>query len=119
MGWADKYRQLQVYTNADTPRDAKQGRAFGAEGIGLCRTEHMFFEESRIKAMREMIVADNTEDRKKALAKIMPYQQGDFEGLYEAMEEAISALEDFISAIEDDPYYDAFDTLKEELGIEE
>ena len=86
MGWADKYRQLQVYTNADTPRDAKQGRVFGAEGIGLCRTEHMFFEESRIKAMREMIVADNTEDRKKALAKIMPYQQGDFEGLYEAME---------------------------------
>ena len=86
MGWADKYRQLMVYTNADTPRDAKQGRAFGAQGIGLCRTEHMFFEESRIKAMREMIVADNTEDRKKALAKIMPYQQGDFEGLYEAME---------------------------------
>ena len=86
MGWADKYRQLMVYTNADTPRDAKQGRAFGAQGIGLCRTEHMFFEETRIKAMREMIVADNTEDRKKALAKIMPYQQGDFEGLYEAME---------------------------------
>ena len=86
MGWADKYRQLQVYTNADTPRDAKQARAFGAEGIGLCRTEHMFFEESRIKAMREMIVAETTEERKKALAKIMPYQQGDFEGLYEAME---------------------------------
>ena len=86
MGWADKYRQLMVYTNADTPRDAKQGRAFGAQGIGLCRTEHMFFEETRIKAMREMIVADNIEDRKKALAKIMPYQQGDFEGLYEAME---------------------------------
>ena len=86
MGWADKYRQLQVYTNADTPRDAKQARAFGAEGIGLTRTEHMFFEESRIKAMREMIVADNTVDREKALAKIMPYQQSDFEGLYEAME---------------------------------
>ena len=86
MGWADKYRQLQVYTNADTPRDAKQARAFGAEGIGLTRTEHMFFEESRIKAMREMIVADNTADREKALAKIMPYQQSDFEGLYEAME---------------------------------
>ena len=86
MAWADKYRKLEVYTNADTPRDAKQGRSFGAQGIGLCRTEHMFFEESRIKAMREMIVADNTEDRKKALAKIMPYQQGDFEGLYEAME---------------------------------
>ena len=86
MGWADKYRKLQVWTNADTPRDAKQGRSFGAQGIGLCRTEHMFFEETRIKAMREMIVADNTEDRKKALAKIMPYQQGDFEALYEAME---------------------------------
>ncbi|CAB1243881.1 MAG: pyruvate, phosphate dikinase [Oscillospiraceae bacterium] len=86
MGWADKYRQLEVYTNADTPRDAKQGRKFGAEGIGLCRTEHMFFEETRIKAMREMIVAETTEEREKALAKIMPFQQGDFEGLYEAME---------------------------------
>ena len=86
MGWADQYRQLQVYTNADTPRDARQGRAFGAQGIGLCRTEHMFFEESRIKAMREMIVADNTQDRKRALDKILPYQQEDFEGLYEAME---------------------------------
>ena len=86
MGWADKYRKLEVWTNADTPRDAKQGRSFGAQGIGLCRTEHMFFEETRIKAMREMIVADNTEDRKKALDKIMPYQQGDFEALYEAME---------------------------------
>ena len=86
MGWADQYRQLQVYTNADTPRDAAQGRAFGAQGIGLCRTEHMFFEGERIKAMREMIVADNTTDRKKALDKILPYQQGDFEGIYEAME---------------------------------
>ena len=86
MSWADKYRKLEVWTNADTPRDAKQGRSFGAQGIGLCRTEHMFFEETRIKAMREMNVADNTEDRKKALAKIMPYQQGDFEALYEAME---------------------------------
>ncbi|MEG1720826.1 MAG: putative PEP-binding protein, partial [Pseudoflavonifractor sp.] len=86
MGWADKIRQLQVYTNADTPKDAAQGRSFGAQGIGLTRTEHMFFEESRIKAMREMIVADNTEDRKKALAKIMPFQQSDFEGIYEAME---------------------------------
>ena len=86
MGWADKYRKLEVWTNADTPRDAKQGRSFGAQGIGLCRTEHMFFEETRIKAMREMIVADNTEDRKKALDKMMPYQQGDFEALYEAME---------------------------------
>ena len=86
MGWADKYRQLEVYANADTPKDAAQARSFGAQGIGLTRTEHMFFEESRIKAMREMIISDNTEDRKKALAKIMPYQQSDFEGLYEAME---------------------------------
>ncbi len=87
MAWADKYRQLKVFTNADNPRDAKQGSDFGAEGIGLCRTEHMFFAEDRIKAMREMIVADNTADREKALAKIMPYQQGDFEGLYEVMGE--------------------------------
>ncbi len=86
MAWADKARRLQVYTNADTPKDAKQGREFGAEGIGLCRTEHMFFEGTRIKAMREMIVAETVEERKKALAKIMPYQQGDFEGLYNAME---------------------------------
>ena len=86
MGWADKYRQLQVYTNAGHTPGCQAGRAFGAEGIGLTRTEHMFFEESRIKAMREMIVADNTVDREKALAKIMPYQQSDFEGLYEAME---------------------------------
>ena len=86
MAWADKARRLQVYTNADTPKDAKQGREFGAEGIGLCRTEHMFFEGNRIKAMREMIVSETVEERKKALAKIMPYQQGDFEGLYTAME---------------------------------
>ena len=85
MGWADKYRKLKVCTNADTPRDAHQARAFGAEGIGLCRTEHMFFEGDRIKAMREMIIADNIDDRKKALAKIMPYQQGDFEALFEEM----------------------------------
>ena len=87
MGWADKYRQLGVYTNADTPRDAKQAVAFGAEGIGLVRTEHMFFEGDRIKAVREMIVAENTEERKKALAKVLPYQQGDFEGIYEVMGE--------------------------------
>ena len=86
MAWADQYRQLKVYTNADNPRDAAQGYAFGAEGIGLCRTEHMFFESDRIKAIREMIVSDNVDDRKKALAKIMPYQQGDFEGIYEAMQ---------------------------------
>ncbi len=86
MGWADKARRLQVYTNADTPKDAKQARSFGAEGIGLTRTEHMFFEGTRIKHMREMIVAETVEERKKALANIMPYQQGDFEGLYTAME---------------------------------
>jgi pyruvate,orthophosphate dikinase len=86
MGWADEYRQMGVYTNADTPRDAAQGRGFGAEGIGLCRTEHMFFEGARIKAMREMIVAETEEERRKALDKLLPYQQSDFEGIYEAME---------------------------------
>ena len=87
MAWADKYRQLGVYTNADTPRDAKQAVDFGAEGIGLIRTEHMFFEGERIKAIREMIVAENAEERKKALAKVLPYQQGDFEAIYEVMGE--------------------------------
>lgn len=87
MTWADKYRQLGVYTNADTPRDAKQAVDFGAEGIGLIRTEHMFFEGERIKAIREMIVAENAEERKKALAKVLPYQQGDFEAIYEVMGE--------------------------------
>ncbi len=86
MKWADDFRKLEVYTNADTPKDAKQGRDFGAQGIGLCRTEHMFFEGQRIKAMREMIVAKTTADREKALEKLLPYQQGDFEGLYEVME---------------------------------
>ena len=86
MGWADAARQLKVFTNADNPRDAKQGVNFGAEGIGLCRTEHMFFEADRIKAVREMIVAENVEDRKKALAKILPYQQGDFEAMYKELE---------------------------------
>ena len=86
MKWADKVRKLKVYTNADTPRDAAQAVKFGAEGIGLCRTEHMFFEGERIKAIREMIVAKTVEARKVALAKIMPYQQGDFEKLYEVME---------------------------------
>ena len=87
MGWADQVRQLKVFTNADNPHDAQQASDFGAEGIGLCRTEHMFFEADRIKAMREMIVADNAEDRKKALAKILPYQQGDFEGMFRVMGE--------------------------------
>ena len=86
MAWADKYRALQVRTNADTPKDARQARSFGAEGIGLCRTEHMFFEPDRIMAMREMIVSDTVEKREKALAKLLPMQQGDFEALYEALE---------------------------------
>ncbi len=86
MAWADKYRKLQVRTNADTPKDAKQARAFGAEGIGLCRTEHMFFDPDRIAAMREMIVSATVQQREKALAKLLPMQQGDFEALYEAME---------------------------------
>ncbi len=86
MAWADKYRTMKVRTNADTPRDAKKARELGAEGIGLCRTEHMFFEADRIAAFREMICADTVEEREAALAKIMPYQQGDFEALYEALE---------------------------------
>ena len=86
MSWADKYRTLKVRTNADTPRDAKKARELGAEGIGLCRTEHMFFEADRIAAFREMICADTLEERETALDKIMPYQQGDFEALYEALE---------------------------------
>ena len=86
MAWADKYRALQVRTNADTPKDARQARAFGAQGIGLCRTEHMFFEADRIAAMREMIVSDTVEKRERALNKLLPMQQGDFEALYEALE---------------------------------
>ncbi len=86
MGWADKYRRLQVRTNADTPRDAIKARSLGAEGIGLCRTEHMFFEEGRIATFREMICADTLEEREAALNKLLPMQQADFEALYEAME---------------------------------
>ena len=86
MSWADKFRKLQVRTNADTPADAKKARELGAEGIGLCRTEHMFFEEDRIAAFREMICSDTVEEREAALEKILPYQQGDFEALYEALE---------------------------------
>ena len=86
MGWADEYRQLQIRTNADTPADARQARAFGAEGIGLCRTEHMFFDPDRIAAFREMICADTVEEREVALDKLTPMQQGDFEKLYEALE---------------------------------
>ena len=86
MGWADKYRTLKVRTNADTPSDAKKARELGAEGIGLCRTEHMFFDEERIAAFREMICSDTVEEREAAMDKILPYQQGDFEKLYEALE---------------------------------
>ena len=86
MGWADDARQLQVRTNADTPKDAAQALAFGAQGIGLCRTEHMFFEGTRIKAVREMILSKTEEQRRVALAKLLPMQQGDFEGIYEAMQ---------------------------------
>ena len=86
MAWADKYRSLEIRTNADTPADAKQARIYGAEGIGLCRTEHMFFETDRIAAVREMILSTDVEQREKALMKILPMQQGDFEQLFEAME---------------------------------
>ena len=85
MGWADELRTLKVRTNGDTPRDATQARKFGAEGIGLCRTEHMFFEESRIRAVREMIIAPDEAQRRRALAKILPMQRGDFEAIYRAM----------------------------------
>ena len=88
MAWADKFRTLKVRTNADTPADARKAKELGAEGIGLCRTEHMFFEEDRIAAFREMICADTVEEREKALDKILPYQQSDFEELYEALEGA-------------------------------
>jgi pyruvate,orthophosphate dikinase len=87
MKWADDFRQLKVRTNADTPRDAAQAMKFGAEGIGLCRTEHMFFEADRIKAMREMILSSTEEQRRAALEKLLPMQRGDFEGIYEAMGE--------------------------------
>ena len=86
MGWADKHRKLAVRTNADTPADARKARELGAEGIGLCRTEHMFFDPERIFAFREMIVSDTKEEREEALEKILPFQQGDFEALYEALE---------------------------------
>ncbi len=109
MAWADKYRTLKVRTNADTPRDAIKARELGAEGIGLCRTEHMFFEESRIAPFREMICADTIEEREAALAKILPYQQGDFEALYEALEgNAVTIrfldppLHEFVPTEEDD-----------------
>ena len=86
MAWADKFRTMKVRTNADTPADAKKARELGAEGIGLCRTEHMFFEETRIEAFRQMICSDSVKEREEALDKILPYQQGDFEQIYEALE---------------------------------
>ena len=110
MGWADAARQLKVFTNADNPRDAKQGVDFGAEGIGLCRTEHMFFEADRIKAVREMIVAKNVDDRKKALAKILPYQQGDFEAMYKVMGERPMTIRYL-----DPPLHEFLPTKEEEI----
>ena len=119
MHWADQVRRLQVYTNADTPHDAAQGKAFGAQGIGLCRTEHMFFEGDRIKAMREMIVAKTTDARRKALAKLLPYQQSDFEGIYDVMEELPVVirfidppLHEFLPTKEED-----IKEISEELGL--
>ena len=85
MNLADKYTRMQVRTNADTPHDAEVARKFGAVGIGLCRTEHMFFEGDKIRAMREMILAETQDGRRKALAKILPYQQADFKGIFKAM----------------------------------
>lgn len=85
MNWADSYRKLGVRTNADTEKDAKKAYEFGAEGIGLCRTEHMFFDQDRIAAIREMIVSKTPSQREKALSKLLPMQRGDFEGLYRAM----------------------------------
>ena len=86
MGWADELRQLKVRTNADTPRDAQAAVEFGAEGIGLCRTEHMFFDEKRIPAVRRMIVADNVEERESALAEILPMQKNDFKEIFKVMQ---------------------------------
>src|SRR5439155_9357669 len=85
LGWGDEHRRLKVRANADTPDDAAKAREFGAEGIGLCRTEHMFMAEDRLPVVREMIMADNEDGRRKALDKLLPMQQGDFEGIFEAM----------------------------------
>ena len=112
MALADKYRRLKVRTNADTPRDAKKARELGAEGIGLCRTEHMFFEADRIAAFREMICSDTVEEREAALAKILPYQQGDFEALYEAMEGAPVCIR-FL----DPPLHEFVPTTEEEIEL--
>ncbi len=112
MGWADKFRTLKVRTNADTPTDAKKARELGAEGIGLCRTEHMFFEADRIAAFREMICSDTAEEREAALAKILPYQQGDFEALYEALEGNPVCIR-FL----DPPLHEFVPTTEEEIAL--
>jgi len=112
MGWADEFRRLKVRTNADTPTDAKKARELGAEGIGLCRTEHMFFEADRIAAFREMICADTLEEREAALAKILPYQQGDFEALYEALEGNPVTIR-FL----DPPLHEFVPTTEEEIAL--
>ena len=110
MAWADETRKLKVRTNADTPRDAEQAVGFGAEGIGLCRTEHMFFDEDRIAAVREMIVSDNEEQRRKALAKLLPMQREDFIGIYEAMEYRPSTIR-FL----DPPLHEFLPTAEEDI----
>ena len=112
MAWADKYRRLRVRTNADTPEDAKKARELGAEGIGLCRTEHMFFEPERIAAFREMICSDTVEEREKALDKILPYQQSDFEKLYEALEGYPVCIR-FL----DPPLHEFVPTTEEEIAL--
>ncbi len=112
MGWADEFRKLKVRTNADTPADAKKARELGAEGIGLCRTEHMFFEADRIAAFREMICSDTAEEREAALAKILPYQQGDFEKLYEALEGHPVCIR-FL----DPPLHEFVPTTEEEIAL--
>ena len=112
MAWADRYRRLKVRTNADSPRDARKARQLGAEGIGMCRTEHMFFEDGRIGAFREMICSDTVEEREEALAKIMPMQQADFEGLYEAMEGAPVCIR-FL----DPPLHEFVPTTEEEIEL--
>ena len=112
MAWADKYRRLKVRTNADTPRDARKARELGAEGIGLCRTEHMFFEPERIAAFREMICSDTVEEREAALNKILPYQQSDFEKLYEALEGYPVCIR-FL----DPPLHEFVPTTEEEIAL--
>ncbi len=119
MGWADEIRKLKVRTNADTPRDTKQAVEFGAEGIGLCRTEHMFFAEDRILAVREMILAKNEDSRRVALEKLLPMQREDFIGMYEALEERPATirfldppLHEFLPSEEED-----INALAKEIGV--